>query len=188
MSDEFERSLDLALETRHQRLHQRRAAQAAAERTVEEAHAALERMQMRFCGEIRSLIERAVERANRHLAKRPEKCRLCEVSGYFTGPLFVGGSACNPIAFELRSNGDSFGETLMVELTSNGMVEAFLGPSRPGEPQANEMRLDFGWKPVPLETFGADLAQELVLRYVQAVTVHLPLDCMGSRRAMMTRE
>src|SRR5690348_13788374 len=129
MSDEFERSLDLALNTRHQRLHQRRAAQAAAERTVKEAHAALERMQMQFCGEIRSLIEKAVERANNHLAKRPEKCRLCEVSGYFTGPLFVGGSACNPIAFELRSNGNSFGETLMVELTQDGLVEAFLGPS-----------------------------------------------------------
>ena len=187
MCDQFERSLDLALETRHQRLHQRRALQAAADRATDEAHAVLERMQMQFCGGIRSLMEEAVERANHHLAKGLEKCRISEVSGYFTGPLFVGGAACNPIAFELRTNGEPFGETLIVELAHNGTVEAFLGPLRPAEPQANAMRLDFGWEPVPLKNFNADVARDLVLRYVQAVTVHLPLDCAGSRRATMTR-
>ena len=176
MSGQFERHLDLALETRHQRLYQQRAEQAAAGKTIGDAHAVLERMQTQFCGDIRSLIEAAIERANRHLAKRLEKCRLCEVSGYFTGPLFVGGSACNPIAFELRLNGSSVGETLIVELTHSGMIEAFLGPMRPGEHLAQVMRRDFGWEPVPLQNFSAHTARDLVLRYMNTATVHLPLD------------
>jgi hypothetical protein len=183
MSGQFEQRLDLALETRQQRLRQKQAKHVAAEQATQEAHAILERMQLQFCGEIRSLIEQAVERANRHLAKRPEKCRLCEVSGYLTGPLFVGGATCNPIAFELRASSDSVGETLVVELTHRGMIEAFLGPSRPGEPQAHTTRLDFGWEPIPLQDFGADEASDLVLRYVNAVTIHLPLDRIQSRAA-----
>ncbi len=183
MSGQFEQRLDLALETRQQRLRQKQTEQTAVDMATREAHAGLEYMQLQFCREIRSLIEQAVERANRHLAKRPEKCRLCEVSGYFTGPLFAGGSACNPLAFELRADGGSVGETLMVELTHSGMIEAFLGPLRPGEPQAQAMRLDFGWEPVSLRDFGAENAHDLVLRYVNAVTVHLPLDRVGSRAA-----
>ncbi len=183
MSDEFEDRLDLALETRQQRLRQKQADQTAADLATREAHAGLERMRLQFCGQIRSLIEKAVERANRHLTKRPEHCRLCEVSGYFTGPLFAGGAACNPVAFELRADGDAVGETLMVELTHSGIIEAFLGPLRPGEPQAHAIRLDFGWQPVPLQDFGAENARDLILRYVNAVTVHLPLDRIGTRAA-----
>ena len=126
-------------------------------------------------------------RANRHLARRSENWRLCEVSGYFTGPLFVGGSACNPIAFELRVNASSVGETLIVELTHNGMIEAFLGPLRPGEPEAHTMRQDFGWEPIPVQNFGYDNAHDLVLRYVNAVTIHVPLDRAGSRAAAKHR-
>jgi len=187
MSGEFERRLDLALETRLQRLRQKQTEQTAANLASREAHAVLERMRLRFCGQIRSLIEQAVERANRHLAERPEKCRLCEVSGYFTGPYFAGGAACNSLAFELRADGGSIGETLMVELTRCGMIEAFLGPLRPGEPQAYAMRLDFGWQPIPLQDFGAENAHDLVLRYVNAIAVHLPLDCIGSRAAARIR-
>jgi hypothetical protein len=187
MSGQFEQRLDLALETRQQRLRQKQAERTAAEMATREAHAGLEWMQRQFCREIRSFIEQAVERANRHLAKRPEKCRLCEVSGYFTGPLFAGGSACNPFAFELRADGGSVGETLIVELTRRGMIEAFLGPLRPGEPQAHTMRLDFGWEPISLQDFGAENAHDLILRYVNAVTVHLPLDSVVSRAASLIR-
>ena len=183
MSGQFEQRLDLALDTRQQRLRQKQAEQAAAGETISAGHALLERMQLQFCGEIRSLIEQAVERANRHLAERRDKCRLCEVSGYFSGPLFEGGSACNPIAFELRANGGSIGETLVIELTHSGMIEAFLGPFRPGEPGARAIRLDFGWEPLSLQHFGADNARDLIVRYVNAVTVHLPLDRVGSRAA-----
>ncbi len=183
MPGQFEQHLDLAIETRQQRLRQKEAQHAAAEKAIRDAHAVLERIQLQFCGEIRSLIENAVERANRHLARRSEDWRLCEVSGYFTGPLFVGGSACNPIAFELRVNGSSVGDTLIVELTHEGMIEAFLGPLRPGEPEAHAMRVDFGWEPIPVQNFGADNAHDLVLRYVNAVTIHLPLDRAGSRAA-----
>jgi len=187
MSGEFERRLDLALETRLQRLRQKKTERTAADLATREAHAILERMRLQFCGQIRLLIEQAVERANRHLARRPEHCRLCEVSGYFTGPLFAGGAACNPLAFELRADGGRIGETLIVELTRSGMIEASLGPLRPGEPQARAMRLDFGWQPVPLQDFGSEEAHDLVLRYVNAITVHLPLDCIGSRAAARIR-
>jgi hypothetical protein len=187
MSDEFERRLDLALETRLRRLRQKKTEQTAADLATRAAHADLERMRLQFCGQIRSLIEQAVERANRHLARRPEHCRLCEVSGYFTGPLFAGGAACNPFAFELRADGRRIGETLMVELTHSGMIEAFLGPLRPGEPQSHAMRLDFGWQPVTLQDFGVEDAHDLILRYVNAITVHLPLDRIGSRAAPRIR-
>jgi hypothetical protein len=183
MSGEFEQRLDLALETRQRRLRQKQTEQTTADLATREAHAVLERMRLQFCGQIRSLIEQAVERANRHLTKRPEHCRLCEVSGYFTGPLFAGGAACNPLAFELRADSGSVGETLMVELTHSGMIEAFLGPLRPGEPQAHAIRLDFGWQSVSLQDFAAENAYDLVLRYVNAVTVHLPLDRIRSRAA-----
>jgi hypothetical protein len=122
-----------------------------------------------------------VERANRHLAKRPEGYQLCEVSGYFTGPLHVGGSACNPIAFELRANGREEGETLIVELTHDGMLEAFLGPLRPVESQTHITRINFGWRPVPLHRFDAEIASELVLRYLTAVTARWPLARETSR-------
>jgi hypothetical protein len=183
MSGQFEQRLDFAIETRQQRLRQKEAQHAAAEKAIRDAHAVLERIQLRFCGEIHSLIENAVERANRHLARRSENWRLSEVSGYFTGPLFAGGSTCNPIAFELRVNGSSVGETLIVELTNGGMIEAFLGPLRPGGPDADAMCLDFGWEPIPLQDFGADNAHDLILRYMNAVTIHLPLGRTGSRAA-----
>ncbi|HEX3405495.1 MAG TPA: hypothetical protein VHT74_34735 [Acetobacteraceae bacterium] len=100
---------------------------------------------------------------------------MCEVSGYFTGPLYVGGSACNPIAYELRVNGRELGETLLLELTHDGMVEAFLGPLRPTVPGGHTTRIDFGWRPVPLHGFDAAIASDLVLRYVAAVAAQWPL-------------
>ena len=175
MSDRFEHQLDLALDTRRQRRQQKEAERTEAERARQAAHADLERMQARFCTEMRGLIEQAVGRANRHFAKRAENCQLCEVSGYFTGPLHPGGSACNPIAFELRANDREVGEVLVIQLTHGGMIEAFLGPLRPCEPQAHTTRLSLGWRPIRLDRFNAETAFELILRYVTAVTAQWPL-------------
>ena len=105
MSGTLEDRLDLVLHSRPQRLRQHEAEQVQRETTIRDAHAELEHKQEKFCTEVRSLLEQTVDRANRHLATRPEKWLLGEVSGYFTGPLFVEGSACNPIAYELRRNG-----------------------------------------------------------------------------------
>lgn len=179
MSDQFEQLLDLALKTRRQRLHQREAEQLAIDRTITDAHAKLEHMQAEFCGKVRSIVRTVIERANRHLAKGPDHCRLCEVSGYFTGPLYAGGSVCNPIAYELQSDGEEIGETLLIELTHDGMVEAYVGPLRPGEPQSVVSRRDFGWEPVPLKNFDDEMACTLVILYVSAVTAHLPIGRAG---------
>ena len=127
----MEDRLDLVLDSHPQRLRQHKAERVQRETTIRDAHAELAHKQEKFGTEVRSLLEQAVGRANRHLATRPEKCRLGEVSGYLTGPLFVGGSACNPIAYELMRDGQEVGETLIVELTNEGMIEAFLGPFRP---------------------------------------------------------
>jgi hypothetical protein len=175
MSHSFERQLDLLLDTRAERRYQKQADTAATEAAIHSGHAKLEQIQAQFCDEIRPLIEQAVARANRHLANRSERCQLCEISGYFTGPLYPGGSACNPIAFELRVDGAEVGEPLIVELTHDGMIEAFLGPYRPCEPGAHTTRLSLRWRPVPLGKFNAEMASELVLRYVTAVTAAWPL-------------
>src|SRR5271169_1727873 len=86
MSDRLEDQLDLALDTHRQRRRQREAEQAQSEKVIRDAHTELEHMHTNFHAEVRSLIEKVVGRANRHLAKRAEKCYLREVSGYFTGP------------------------------------------------------------------------------------------------------
>ena len=117
-----------------------------------------------------------MERANLHLEKRPEKCQLCEISGYFTGPLYAGGSTCNPIAYELRIDGQEVGETLIVELTHDGMIDVSLGPFRPHAPEAHSTRDDFGCRPIPLRMFNATSAADIVVRYVTAVAARWSLD------------
>lgn len=174
MSDSFEHQLDLALDQRRQRRRQSEAMQTRAEMGIQDAHERIERGQVRFSTEVRSLIAKAVERANRHLAKRPEKCQLCEISGYYTGPLYVDGPDCNPIAYELRIDGQEVGETLMVELTHDGMIEASLGPFRPSVPGSHTTRIDLGWPPVPLHVFDATIASDLVARYVGAIATRWP--------------
>lgn len=175
MSDKFEDQLDLVFDMRRQRRRQYEAEQAQAARAIRDAHAELEKKQTIFCTKVRSLIERAMEHANRHLARRSEKCRLNEVSGYFTGPWYPGGPACNPIAYELRVDDREVGETLIVELTHHGMVEASLGPFRPTVSEGHTTRLDLGWHPVPLDRFDASEAHDLVVRYITAITSRCPL-------------
>jgi hypothetical protein len=170
MSQSLEELLGLALDTRQQRLLQGTAEQAHTQQAIDDAHAGLERKQTEFCARVHSLINEAVERANRHLTKRPEHCEFREVSGYFTGPLYVGGSACNPIAYELRVDDKKVGETLLIELTHEGMIEGSLGPLPPSVPEANTARIEFGWRPVPLDKFDAAQASDLVFRYISTLT------------------
>src|SRR4051794_19863160 len=169
MSGRFEDQIDLAMDLRHQRRRQNEAERARARKAVEDRHVELERKQAMFCGEVRPLIEQAIVEANRHLATRPEQGRLSEVSGHFTGPLHPGGSACNPIAFELRMDGRDVGETLLVELTHEGTVDATLVH------EGDAARREFGWPAVRLEKFDAPVAHDLVVRYLVAVTARSPI-------------
>lgn len=178
MSGTMEEQLDRVLDTHLQRRRQHEAERLLHQRAIGQAHAELERMQEKFFLVVRSKIEQAVDRANRHLARRSERCQLAEVSGYFTGPLYVGGSACNPIAYELRIDGREVGETLIVELTHEGMIEASLGPFRPSISEGHTTRLDLGWSAIPLDLFETKCACDLVVRYVSAITSRWPLGAM----------
>jgi hypothetical protein len=178
MSDMLEDRLDMVLPMQQRRRRQH----GDCARTDCEAHAGLERIQAKFCTEVRPLIEHVVARVNRHLAKRLEKCRLAEISGYFTGPLYPGGSACNPLAYELRIDGQGVGETLLVELTHQGMIEAALGPFRRTVSEGHTIRRYFGWAPVPLDKFDASIASDLVVRYITVLTARWP----GLNEGMVT--
>jgi hypothetical protein len=175
MSGTFEEQLDLALEQRRQRRRQHEAEHAQSDQSIRDVHAELEHKQTMFCTEVRSLIENAVAKANRHLARRPERCQFSEVSGYFTGPWYPGSSACNPIAYELRIDDREVGETLIIELRHDGMVEASLGPFRPHVSEGHTTRSHFGWPSISLDRFDANTADDLVLRYIIAITERWPL-------------
>jgi hypothetical protein len=137
--------------------------------------AELEKRQARFRMQVFTLIQDAAERANHDLTTGAEEYQLCDVSGYFTGPLYIGGAACNPIAYELWANGQALGETLFVELTRGGLVEASLGPFRPAIHEAHRGRVHFGWYPMPLFRFDKEAALELMFRYRAAVRTRWPL-------------
>jgi len=101
VSQSLEDLLDLTLNTRRQRLQQKAAERAHTQKAIDDAHADLKHKQIKFSTEVRSLIDKAVEQANRHLGKRPERCEFRDMSDIHW-PLYVGGSTCNPIAYELR--------------------------------------------------------------------------------------
>jgi hypothetical protein len=170
MSRSLEDLLDATLDTRRQRRTQHEAEQTAAREAIRVAHAKIECEQTRFYSEVRSLLEQVVERANRHLAKRPEHCEVCDISGQYTGPLFVGAATCTPIVYQLRAEGAPVGEPLLVELTHDGMVEAWLCQSSVSLREADHTGIDFGWQSVPLDRFNADAATDLMVRYVVAIT------------------
>jgi hypothetical protein len=171
----MERLLDVTLDTRRQRRKQHEAEQADARQAIEAAHKKISCEQTRFHTDVRSLLRQAVERGNRHLARRPEHCEFCEISGYYTGSLHVGASTCTPIAYELRVDGAKVGETLLVELTYGGMVEAWLCETPPSMHGDTAPRTEFGWRPVRLDMFNAASAADLVVRYVAAITKRWPL-------------
>ncbi len=174
MSQSLEDLLDLTLNTRRQRLLQKAAERAHTQKAIDDAHADLEHKQIKFSTEVRSLIDKAVEQANRHLGTRPERCEFRDISGYYTGPLYVGGSTCNPIAYELRAGGEKVGETLLVELTHDGMISGSLGSLPSSVPEAHTARVDFGWCPVSLDVFDATCAADLVVQYIAAITERWP--------------
>jgi hypothetical protein len=169
MSDNFKHQLDMALDLRHQRRRQHEAEQAESKRAIENAHAELERKEATFCGTVRSLMDKAVAEANRHLATRPERCQLRDVSGHFTGPWYPGRSVCNPIAYELQDNGQPVGEALLVELMHHGVVEASLSAPSLDVSHAHIVSYDLGWPTVALHEFSEETAREIVLRYVTAL-------------------
>ena len=175
MSRSLEKLLDATLNTRRQRRKQHQAKQEDARKAIQVAHGKTECEQTRFHTEVRSLLQQTAERANRHLAKRPDHCEFCEISGYHTGPLYVGVSTCTPIVYELRADGAKVGETLLVELTYGGMVEAWLCQSLESVHDADAPRIEFGWRPVRLDMFNAGTAADLMVRYVAAITKRWPL-------------
>jgi len=181
MPRSLEKLLDATLDTRQQRLKQHAAEQADARQAIQVAHAKVECAQTQFHTEVRSLLRQAVERANRHLADRPERCEFCEISGQYTGPLHIRASTCNPIAYELRADGAKVGETLLVELTRDGMVEAWLCPSHESAQEADMPRTEFGWRPVRLDKVNAATAADLLVRFVAAITNRWPL---GQHRSL----
>ena len=182
MSRSLESLLDATLDMRLQRRQQHHAEQLHARQAIDAAHAKTECEQMRFHTEVRSLLQQAVDRANRHLAKRPEHCEFREVSEYYTGPLFVGKLTCNPIVYELHADGAVMAESLLVELTPDGTVEASLSQPSPTLHESHVPRIEFGWRPVRVESFTAAAAVNLVVQYVAAITKrwplgrHIPLD------------
>jgi hypothetical protein len=66
------------------------------------------------------------------------------------------------------------GETLIVELTDDGMIEASLGPYRPTVHGAHTSRVSFGARPIPLYQFDERNASELIIRYLASITARLP--------------
>jgi hypothetical protein len=162
----------------HDRLRLRRPRHEAEETRIRspinDAHAELEREQMKFCTEVHALIKEAIERANQDFAKTSQRYELCEVSGCYTGPLHAGEFACNPIACELRGDGKKLSETLVVELTRDGLIEASLVP-HPPVLEIPRTSNDLGWHPVPLPMFGAADASDLVVWYLVAISTRLPI-------------
>jgi hypothetical protein len=179
----FEHQVGLILETWSARHGQHEATLALLEKVVRDCRAELNQRQTRFEAEVRSLMDGAVVRANRYMASRPENCRLCKVMGYRAGPLYLGGAACNPIAYELRVDRQAVGETLIIELTDEGMIEASLGPFRPTAYEAHTSRVGFDARAIPLYQFDSGNASELVIRYLATVTARWPLGDADSGEA-----
>lgn len=174
MTQQLEDRLDLILDMRGQHRLQQEAEQAHVWTTADRVRAKPEQEQEKFSAEIRPLIRQAVDRANRHLAKRTEHYAFRDVSGSYAGPLYIGRTACHPIAYELCGAGRKLGKTLLIELTDAGMIEAFLVPHSP-DLAVPRTRIDLGWNPVPLRMFSATTAADLVVWYLAAITTSFSL-------------
>ncbi len=175
MSDFLEHSLDITLDMRERHRRQHENEVAVKDRAVRSGYVELERRQTQFCTEVRSLIRDAAEQANRHLARRPEKCEFREVLRYRKGPWFPGGPICDPITYQLVSDDREVGEVLIVELMHDGMVAAMLGPLDPSQHPAHSARTGLEWHSVPLFSFDRTKAVELLVQYLAAITERWPL-------------
>lgn len=170
MSGSFERLLDFTLDTRDRRRLRRKAVPGSKERAIQVSYEKFQRRRGRFSTEVRSLIHNAAQHANRHLATRAENCRFCESSGFSISPWYPGKSDCAPIAYDLHVNGHEVGETLVIELSRGGMVEALLWPFCLTGHQNQVTKIDLGWSPVPLCSFDTQKAEELLVLYLTAIT------------------
>lgn len=150
--------------------------EANAQRTIDDQHLKSKHNAERFCTEVRSAIQEVAARANSYFAKGHAGLELRDVSGYYTGPLYPGGSGCNPVAFELRVNGLEAGGTLIVELAPDGTIEAFLAALRPPVPGDRAEKINLEWCPIALEGFDANAASEILARYITAVSSRCGLD------------
>lgn len=175
MSGSLEERLDLALRLHHQHRPGHEAdhpdaGEVTDTRFLEHVHRA-----ERFASSVRRAMQDAVAHANSHFAKSGTNWELCDVSGYYTGPLCPCGSGCNPIAYELRVDGCAVGETLIIALTLDGMVEAFLAPWRPPFREADTGRIGLGWSDVALDAFDPAATSDIVVRFVSHVCDHCDL-------------
>jgi hypothetical protein len=150
--------------------------EANAERTIDDQYLKRKRKAERFCTEVRSVIQEVAARANSYFAIGHAGLELRDVSGYYTGPLYPGGSGCNPLAYELRVNGLEAGGALIVELAPDGTIEAFLAALRPLVPGDRAEKINLEWGPVALDGFDADAASDILARYMTAVSSRCGLD------------
>jgi hypothetical protein len=162
--------LDFTLDMRGRRRRQHEVELGLKENAIRGHHAELERRRTKFSTEVRSLIQKAVEQANHHLATRPERFEFCEVPELSVGPWYPGGPVCKPIGYNLRVDGHEVGETLIVELTHGGMIEAMLWPFSPSDCRDHAAKIDLGWHPIPLYSFDAKKAGELFVLYLAAIS------------------
>ena len=150
--------------------------EANAERTIDDQHLKSKHKAERFCTEVRSVIQEVVARANRYFAIGHAGLELRDVSGYYTGPLYPGGSGCNPLAYQLRANGLEAGGALIVELAPDGTIEAFVAALRTLVPGDRAEKINLEWGPVALDGFDADAASDILARYMTAVSSRCGLD------------
>jgi hypothetical protein len=150
--------------------------EANAERTIDDQHLKRKYEAERFCTEVRSVIQKVAARANSYFARGHAGLELRDVSGYYTGPLYPGGSGCNPLAYELRVNGLEAGGALILKLAPDGTIEAFLDALRPLVPGDRTEKINLEWGPVALGGFDADAASDILARYMTAVSSRCGLD------------
>lgn len=176
MSESLEERLDRTL-----RQHRRHWIDAGrerdrAQRAIDTQYQEHARRAERFHSVVRAAMDDAVAHANRHFAAAGAACALRDVSGSYTGPLYRSGSVCNPIACEFECDGWTAAETLVVELTPAGRVEAFLAPWRPPVQESDTGRIDLGWRAVLLDAFSAGDAADILVRYVTHVSAQCSRD------------
>ena len=170
MSGSLEHLLDFTLDMREQRRRHYEADLGARECAIHASCEELARRERAFATDVHAMIRRSVQRANHHLATRPERCEFCELPDFSISPWRPAHANCHLIAYALRVNGQEVGETLVIELSNDGMIEALLWPFRLTAHRHRVARIDFGWSPIPLYSFDAGKADELLVLYLTAIT------------------
>lgn len=176
MSESFEARLDRTLQQHRRHWIDARAARDRAQGVIDAQHEEHARKAERFYTVVRAAMQDAVAHANCHFTAAQAACELRDVSGSYTGPLYRSGSVCNPIAYEFESDGWTAAETLIVELTPAGRIEAFLAPWRPPVRESDTGRIDLGWRTAELDAFSAGDAADILVRYITHVSAQCSRD------------